>query len=406
MTPSDRNGDDRPRARRAIADLLVATLFVEESSEIPYALHESTWSVLKVLSEDPEPDQDYEATYGGSNMDPATLSLNTIRGVAFHGLIRYALWMRKHNPEGSEKFVLDALPELKSVLELHLQVAHDPSLAVRSVYGRWFPAIVQLDGDWASMNVDAVFPEDEDSRPYRDAAWNAYVLLNRPYVDVLRILEREYRWAMVNTVARGGSGGLRNPEEHLADHVVAMLLQDLPDDAGGLLSKEFFSVASPKLRSHALSTIGRWFSQDPGLPEEMVPRTVELWESRFPEKDTDELQAFGWTFASGAFDADWSIAKLVEILREQIMPEPNHRVAQRLASMAEEYPESCLMALDLMFEYAPDPWSPTLWEPSARYVLEVALSRTRIRTAAENLVHKLGAAGYASYDELLQDHVN
>ena len=79
-------------------------------------------------------------------MDPATLSLNTVRGETFHAVVQYALWWRRHvedGPDAEERLGagFDGLPEVRDLLEAHLDPENDPSLAVRAVYGQWFPWI-------------------------------------------------------------------------------------------------------------------------------------------------------------------------------------------------------------------------------------------------------------------------
>src|SRR5262249_34581 len=154
----------------------------ESSPTIPFELRSAAWAVLKPLTDDPEPNQEHEAHYGarpfsrkrktkntepaqeqiaryeGSNMDPPTLSLNTTRGEAMHATMRYALWIRRNiekEPHGEERIKrgFEEIPEVREVLETHLDPALDSSLAIRSVYGQWFPWLVFLDEKWASAHV-------------------------------------------------------------------------------------------------------------------------------------------------------------------------------------------------------------------------------------------------------------
>ena len=62
----------------------------------------------------------HEQRYGGSNMDPATLSINTTRGETMHAVIRYALWVRRHlekEPDAEERLAkkFDEMPEVREV---------------------------------------------------------------------------------------------------------------------------------------------------------------------------------------------------------------------------------------------------------------------------------------------------
>lgn len=78
-------------SRREIADLL-EKVFNEEIG-LPYDFRAAVWGLIEPLTRDPEPDLEYEAKYGGKNMDPLTLSINTIRGKALHSVMNYTLWL-------------------------------------------------------------------------------------------------------------------------------------------------------------------------------------------------------------------------------------------------------------------------------------------------------------------------
>jgi len=93
------------------------------------------WHILKLLTEDPDPTPEHEARYGGSNMDPATLSINTTRGEAMHAVVSYALWVRRHidsqaDAEDQPRRGFDEMPEVREVLDAHLNVAQEPSPAI------------------------------------------------------------------------------------------------------------------------------------------------------------------------------------------------------------------------------------------------------------------------------------
>jgi hypothetical protein len=155
-------------------------------SEIPISLRSLVWEVLYPLTQDPEPTPEYEETYDGSNMDPATLSINTIRGAAMHAVIVYALWIKRY-------LKTDKIPEVIGVLDLHLDPNVDPSLAIRTVYGHYYPQLlVHLDRQWAETAIPRIFPEEAGMQDLRDSAWVTYITFNDPYHEVFSILKDEY----------------------------------------------------------------------------------------------------------------------------------------------------------------------------------------------------------------------
>ena len=116
-------------------------------------------------------DADHEERYGGDNMDPFTLSLNTIRGEAMNNVVKYAQWVQRgRTAEGSEGFSFDDAPEVRAVLEAHLDPERDLSLAIRAVYGRWSPQLYFMDETWVCANLSRILPK---GTPPCQATWRS-----------------------------------------------------------------------------------------------------------------------------------------------------------------------------------------------------------------------------------------
>lgn len=218
--------------RKEIADLLAEGV-EDRPAGIPISLRQNVWDILRPLTEDPDPTPEHEQRYGGSNMDPATLSINTTRGEAMHAVVRYALWVRRHLQKGSdaqERLArgFEEMPEVREVLEAHLDPGRDPSLAIRAVYGQWFPWLVLLDADWARTRAAKIFPQNPESAAHFDAAWNTYVvfctpydIFCRPYDNVLEILRPFYHLALQRIgVRRDDTRWLEDPDKRLAEHLM------------------------------------------------------------------------------------------------------------------------------------------------------------------------------------------
>src|SRR5205085_3576727 len=139
------------------------------SIEIPFDLRPHVWEVVQPLTEDPNPTLEDERRFRSSAKELAGLALNTVRGLAMHAVIKYALWVRRHVVQEHEKDAytiegFDTLPEVREVLNQHLTLSRDSSLAVRSVYGQRFPWFVFLDQRWATQNISSIFPAEETFR--------------------------------------------------------------------------------------------------------------------------------------------------------------------------------------------------------------------------------------------------
>ena len=137
----------------------------DRPNRIPRSMTGQVRALALRLTDHPDPTPESEAQYGGSNMDPHMLSINTTRGTAAHTLIRLAWW---------EKQVLG-----RKRLEAHVKAAlqrlatpgEEPSLAVHSVFGMWFGTLSWLDPEWATSLVDRIFPSAAELESFWWAAW-------------------------------------------------------------------------------------------------------------------------------------------------------------------------------------------------------------------------------------------
>ena len=261
---------------------------------IPIALRERVWAVLEPLTNDPDPTVEHDAKYGGDNMDAPTLAINTVRGKAMNTVVAYALWVRRYLDKADPRpaFTLDAMPEVRRVLDEHLDLMREPSLAIRSCYGRHFPWLQHLDRAWAQQAVPRIFPADEEHAPYRRAAWDTYLLFCPAYDDVLPVLEQEYlRAARELASAEPKKKREYTPRQHLAEHVVAYYWRNRIAIDSVLLT-EFFRFAPADLRGHGLDAVGRWLASRPQnaapIEEEALGRLRALWEWRLQIANASE----------------------------------------------------------------------------------------------------------------------
>jgi hypothetical protein len=405
-------------ARGAVADVLEEGFGRQDAATIPIDLRDSAWRSLRIVTEDPDPTPAHEARYGGSNMDPLTLSLNTTRGKAMQAVIRYALWVRrddeKNHPERVEHG-FDAMPEAREVFEAHLDPAKDPSLAVRAVHGQWFPWLVLIDPKWASAHVEAVFPGDQTE--LREAAWEAY-LTNQPYDNVVTVLEPRYRASideLPGVAEKTEKRRFIDPAEKLAEHVMILYWRGKLgwDDENSLVAR-FFEVAPERVRLEALEFIGRsLYNGGALLTEAQANRLRELWHRRFealkadPDKHRDEAGAFGWWFASkhDALPADWLLDELLKILESGAPIDAPHLVIERLADLAPKWPGKAIHAFHLMIPVQKEPGLLYGWHEQVKRLVSAVLASddNTAKKEAERTLNELAARGYREFDDLLAE---
>lgn len=415
----DKWGDDSDWGwtRKTIAGLLGVGL-QEGPSMIPFDLRRQVWNILEILTNDPDPSPDDEAT--DEPIDPSHVAINSTRGEAIQTVVRYALWVRsclEKLPDGAEKIArgFQEMPEVRRVLETHLDLAQDPSLAIRSVYGRWFPSLTCLDMEWTKNHVRAIFPHGDSLRRYRDAAWDTYLVFCHPYTVVFDVLQEEYGNAIEQLGTPGTTRFASNctTANHLAEHLMVFYWQGkLPlDDATGLLTR-FHEKATDALRGEALEFVGRSLGRpDEALPEEISVRLKKLWEKRLatitasgiPADHTGELAAFGWWFVSRKFDDAWTMSQLLGVLSLVQKAEPDHLVVERLVALAATMPLEAVQCLTMMVQGDNEGWNVGGWRDDSRKILATAIGsgNSSAAQAAIDLVNRLAARGMPDYKDLL-----
>lgn len=437
---TERQGDDRPVASRfedhdphwgwtmKQAASLLSRGFEAGPCEIPTSLRDGAWRILCLLSEDPDPTVEHEAEYGGTNMDPATLSINTTRGTAMHAVVKYALWLRRDDErhEDAAKRIAEGferMPEVRTVLDRHLDTSIDPSLAIRAVYGQWFPWLVLLDASWAQSNAEPVFPSAGEESDYGNAAWETYLKFCQPYDDVLEVLHAQYRAAGERLSDRSsdededprlaflGRPPHTEAEAGLAEHLAAFYWRgklDFGDGQGALAA--FYDHAPASLRFRLLEFVGRALSNTSDLDMEIAARLQRLWEWRVEvvessdeEDGAEELAAFGLWFASGLFDDEWSLKQLEGVLRLAGRMDDERSVAEKLASLVERAPLEVVRIFRGLVRADSRGWGVETWREYLEYALETALRSgdADADAAARELINELGALGYFEFRKLL-----
>lgn len=377
---SDRDRDPGWRwCRRQIASL-VRSGFSAKENGISLELRENVWDIIVRLIDDPNPSPEHEARYGGDNMDPLTLSLNTNRGETMHAAIEYALWVHRDVEArgGDVSSGFDLMPEVRTLLERHLDLIAEPSHAVRAVYGRWLPWLVLLDKAWTAANLRAIFPADHEANAYADTAWSTYVTWCPPYDSAFRVLRSEYEDA-VRRVPSGQRAGSRQRESidvKLGEHLVTLFWRGELDR--GLL-EEFFERAGDELSAGVLGFVGRALRNTPGdLSAPIRQRMEELFEWRLtvgeaaPEQHQLEIGSFGIWFSSGKLEDAWSLEMLQRVVDLVGAPAFGHSVVDRLVDVARTDPVAAVDLLAGMLARPENEWDDSAWRDSAEEILSIA----------------------------------
>ncbi len=308
---------------------------------------EKIWNCIQFLCQNEDPTPQREKQYMEGNFDPYGLSINTARGQAFHALIMYIFWANR-NAKAAKRFIPEGV---KTILEEHLDVSRDGSLAVRSVYGRFFPWLYSHDREWVEKITPLIFPDDNEELWY--AAWEGYLFTF--FGDVYRAFRGLYDKAIEKIATpKPTRRYFIDPVERLGEHVMVGLAHGYDDAGVAPLYEKFFAKANPKQRGDAISFAGRhWIVRDQ-IPEgERLTSTKPLekfWEWRLKNSNSpEELREFGWWVKPGAFDDRWMLENLIWTLEKtEGDVDGEFKVIQALAELADKHPLACAKVISLV----------------------------------------------------------
>ena len=375
--------------RMAVCRLLVAGL-AEGPSTLP-AVHDAR--VLRML-------ETLLAAADDSTMrDPLEHAMNTIRGTAAEGLLRWTL--RQGGDVGGERFVASGA----SVL-LERMLSAEPSVGPRAMVGVYLPYLIALDAAWVRAHYELLFPHEPGAGSARSAVWNTFVQRRDPDLASFRMLQAEYE-REVRELA--GFRGDKRRMEALVRHLVALYWSGHVPLDGGLLDR-FYANADVSERQEVIKHIGAcFFHTDGEIPRPMLERVCLLWERRLAAATTRpspegaaEVAEFGWWFASAKFDQGWSMAQLALVLDLTDEVELEYAVAERLGVLAEGAPSDAIRLLARLMARAKD-WSAIACrrgiESTVRAVL--ASPEADAHAMARDLVGRLTARGHAEFLSLI-----
>jgi hypothetical protein len=219
------------------------------------------------------------------NQDAATLSLNSIRGVAMHCIISYAFYSeRKRKAEFGNKDNPIMVPLVRDELTAKLDKTQDSSTAVHAVLGWYFPQLMYLDKVWATENLGRIFPLSQELSKYWVAAWSAYVRFSDVYTSVFPHLIDHYMFA-IELLPSQKSQAFDRIDERLIEHLLkAYLLALINIDSEDGLLKSFYRKASDEVRAHGNFWLSKVLeTEKPSTEDEIWIKTWSLWQWRISQ---------------------------------------------------------------------------------------------------------------------------
>lgn len=405
---------------RGIARSLLSSVarFIDEALKHPATSpsiehRNGVWEILAGLMRFPDPAFNQPKPEDEESFDPVFRAINSVRGRAFYALMRYAAWLNR-NLEDPKGFT--TAPELGEVLDWHLDLANDASLAIRGAYGTWVPWLYHFDASWLKARIHKIFPEEESLQEYWWSAWEGFVSYTPARGRLFELLEDQYRKAVHNLdeAKERSEGHSSDIAKRTAHHIVAFYWQGVLEGANSDLLRTFYINAPTDLRAESIRFAGRSLrSSDETVPPEVLQRLESLWRWRLDERQrapqqvsSEELVAFTWWFYSGVFDEGLSLDLFEKSLESaDRLPDNPYMVVSRLAQLADSYPEPAVSLLCRIAESEEGSWALRSNKEATARILRAGLA-SEAESMALELRDRLGRQGMMELRELRAPNKN
>jgi len=384
-----------------------------DKCRIPFEYRQLVWECIEPItrSPDPTPEREKQSREDNANFEPIHLAINSTRGRALEGVVQYGWWVKNNLSEGN--VILDnfeSIEDVRSVLEEHLDVEKEPLLAIRAIYGQWFPQLTVLGKKWAEEKTDIIFPStNKDMNAFMCVAWDSYIKFSNVYDNVFQLMRDKYSWAIERMKKQGEH---EDVDGRLARHLVIMYTRGVLSFEDELWQK-FWEDAPDRIRKEAIEFIGRILrDRSNSIEPDIIKRFCDLFEDRLKkiegidekERSGEEFTAFGWWFESEVTEEEWLLEQLERVLiltKGRI--DWNHKVVERLNKMFEKYPKKVLAVLRKICDGDYEGWSMISNKNVYEDVLRRALKskNSEVKSCADDFVNHLGAMGYQEFRKLV-----
>lgn len=397
-------------SRDTIVDLLLEGLS-DQPGGLTIELRDQVWKIIYKLTSDNDPTPEREKEYlSQSKDDPLTLAINTIRGDAMSAAIKYGAWLKNFGKEEERKLwnLKSNAPELLEVLNNHLSISKDPSLAIRAVYGANIGMLAWLDKKWLEDNQYLIFPKEPSHQPYFDASWETFIIFAHTNKGIFEIIKPQYERAVKELGKHSDTKHyMESPDQRLGHHLIVLYWNGFVNAKEGLLN-DFYSVAGVELRSENLNFIGRVLKDEEKTSPEVAERLVSLLEDRIEIAkssggDIQEFENISWWLASDKFDEGWVLTKLLEVLEMGCDIEGDFLVMEKFLNIADKFPLKVIKCLRLMVENDKKEWGSLFINDEMKNILQIVLATKNEEAVEETkeFINRLESRNHMEFRDLL-----
>jgi hypothetical protein len=402
-------GDDANWIWAAHASVtLLKSALRQGAAGIPYEHAPAVLKIIKAVFSDaprtPE-SKDFEENFW---KHPYFSSEQSLWGSAIELAVLFVFWSSKFPDSGiaqEQRSALERLPEIRALLEAALSDASAAGRIPRAIIGRYTNWLFYFGEGWLREQLPEIFHETQSD--FRRAAWHAHLMNDSgPAKEMVEPLLLCYLEEIERLSSGEKTSEIEQRQRRLGDYVMILVLSGV---APKPLMDAFFGKASPQVRAHSLSFLGREFALPPEkLPADVRARGVAYWEERLAAAlqsgqsaaFQQELGVISQWCAKENIEPGWLLDQLLRMMDGGFSPKAGFTVIDWLGKNAAAHPDKCVaVLLALLNSPKLDRWTYMAHSEAIKLVLQTGLSSGTPSTVQRvkeiiSLLSTLGQSGY------------
>lgn len=382
--------------RRACANALAS--LIESRSELDEQACRKTLACLSQLAQSTEPDMEYERRYGGSNLDPLEMAINTIRPIAIRGI---AKWVSRFVQDGHAEEALAALSR-------HLP-NRSGLTADAAAIGSILPEVFSCAPQWVWEHYDALFGDGKPNKG-QQVVLTTILAYYRPSAPIHSVLIPAMRGALSNDAAHYAIG-FRIMGGHPCDWLIGDWLYQgyacgyVPDD--DRLLAFWRDTASAKLLGSALNHVCHLLRGTTSARAGTASRVAALWDyhrdNLVERRGAESLRGIGALAASGQYPSGWWGPRM--LLEFSANPPAANMLAlgDTLASLSQDDADLALDILACILEHDDNPRGYAYEDVAVTIIGNSKMaSKGVLNEKARYCMNVLGKAGCIDLDDRIE----
>ena len=278
-----------------------------EEMNVPFTARESLATVLRLLCTQFDRQLDHNELIVLNCNDQITEAINKTRSRALEDLVKFGLWIRRHDDT-------DSIPEVPSILEERFKddAEYPLTMPEYAQLSRYYVQLWSLNQTWAIEHKAVFFPQD--NLPVWVEAFGSFLRFTRPFKPTFEILRDNFLFALDQLPK------IEDDEiaDKLGQHLFIYYLWEVYPLNGedSLLERIYEKTKNDPQRWANLSNHIGWSirNSSENLEQGLIDRIVAFFDWRLEQKEPEELQEIAFWLEAKCLDPDWRLDACAKIL--------------------------------------------------------------------------------------------